>query len=135
MKKVILSIVGLLLIVSLIVIQLPHLLQGHLPYVFYPSIFISFLILIKIDIKITGEIKIRHSMAYIFLCAATMLLAALSGIDWIFSNLITTEWHFVLTVEGLILFIIILFSAIRSLSFFEPQNSNMSTSEEKMMFG
>lgn len=131
MKKRLLLIIGLPLICALIVIQLMYLFGGYSPYIFYPGILISLLVLLKIDMKVTGKIKMRHSMGYIFLCESSALLASLSGIDWMFSSLMKTEWHYALTVEGMILFIVILFSAMRSLTIFE----NKSTSEEKMMFG
>ncbi|MCF7860581.1 hypothetical protein K9M09_03080 [Patescibacteria group bacterium] len=136
MKNKIFTIMGHLMICALMFFasfQLEKLFVGTLPFALYFSIVVSLLILLKLDIKLSGDVKIRDSMSYIVLCAATIFLAALSGIDWMFSNLLSTDWHYLLTVEGLVLFFISLFTAAKSLTLFEDKIK--STSEEKMMFG
>lgn len=102
------------------------LLIGAFAMALYLSITISLLVLLKLDIRLSGEVKIRHNIGYIILCATTLLFAVLSGVDWIFSNLIPTNWHYTLTVGGGILFVIILFSAATTLSVFN-QNAQVST--------
>jgi len=126
-----LTICALLFLVSSII---NNAIPNTLPFTLYFSIIVSLLILSKIDIKISRDVKARHSIGYIFLAGATIILAALSAVDWIFLNLLSENWHYLLTVEGIFLCMIVAIFAITHLNGIEQKNYQ-PTSEEKMMFG
>ncbi|MDD2680806.1 MAG: hypothetical protein PHE20_01730 [Patescibacteria group bacterium] len=94
---------------------LEPIIKGSLPFSLYFSIVYTLLTISKIDLKITGSVKIRHLVGHIIMIGIIFMFTLLSAVDWIFISIIPDTWHYLLTLEGSILFCYSLLFSIRLL--------------------
>ena len=133
----ILNVIAYLIICAFIFLAsfiINNMIANSLHFTLYFSVVCSLLLLLRLDIKLSRKNKARHSIGHIFLAGISMLLATLSAVDWIFLNILSDKWHYLLTAEGSLLCMLIAVSALLSLDEIEWQKNNEGY-KQNMRFG